>query len=103
MLHCPFCGSAETDRIDIEGKRFVVFACMFTPDVDPRWTDEEVAAELAKTHPDGGGRYFRGMCDRLHLYVTAGEGGRRLTTKPAASIDGSTPTGSPEPHGESDL
>jgi hypothetical protein len=79
MLQCPFCGSPETDRVDIEGKRFVVFRCMFTPEVDPAMSDEAVAAVLANAHPDGGSPYFRGMCDRLHLYVTAGEGGRRLT------------------------
>jgi len=79
MLHCPFCGADETDRLVLEGKRFVVFACMFTPQVDPAWSDAEVAAELSKAHPGGATPYFRGMCDRLHLYVTAGEGGRRLT------------------------
>jgi hypothetical protein len=79
MLHCPFCGSPETDRLDLEGRRFVVFACMFTPEVDPAMSDEAVTAVLAKAHPGGGSPYFRGMCDRLHLYVTAGEGGRRLT------------------------
>jgi hypothetical protein len=80
MLHCPFCGAEETDRLDLEGKRFVVFSCMFTPQVDPTMSDEQVAAELAHAHPGGGTPFFRGMCDRLHLYVTAGEGGRRLTT-----------------------
>jgi hypothetical protein len=95
VLHCPFCGSPETDRIDLEGKRFVVFACMFTPDVDPNWTDEQVAAELAKAHPGGGGRYFRGMCDRLHLYVTAGEGGRRLTAERSPASEGVPPTDTP--------
>jgi hypothetical protein len=79
MLHCPFCGADETDRLDLEGKRFVVFACMFTPQVDPARSDEEVAAELSRAHPVGATPYFRGMCDRLHLYVTVGEGGRRLT------------------------
>jgi hypothetical protein len=100
MLRCPFCGAEETDRLDLEGKRFVVFACMFTPEVDPSWTDEAVAAELATAHPGGGARYFRGMCDRLHLYVTAGEGGRRLTARdgptnpdPAASSPSSAGPG----------
>lgn len=84
MLHCPFCGSPETDRLDLEGRRFVVFACMFTPEVDPAMSDEAVTTVLANAHPGGGSPYFRGMCDRLHLYVTAGEGGRRLTaTRPS--------------------
>ncbi|MCI4324630.1 MAG: hypothetical protein L3K00_01910 [Thermoplasmata archaeon] len=80
MLHCPFCASPETDRIDLDGRRFVVFACMFTPEVDPAMSDEQVTTLLATAHPTGGGPYFRGMCDRLHLYVTAGEGGKRLTS-----------------------
>lgn len=79
VLHCPFCGVDESDRIDLEGKRFVVFPCMFTPEVDPTLPDEEVQRRLADAHPNGGAPYFRGMCDRLHLYVTAGAGGRRLT------------------------
>jgi hypothetical protein len=79
MLHCPFCGAAETDRLDLEGKRFIVFACMFTPQVDPARADDEVAEELSHAHPGGATPYFRGMCDRLHLYVTTGDGGRRLT------------------------
>lgn len=81
MLHCPFCGVEEADRIDLEGRRFVVFPCMFTPEVDPTLSEEEVQARLGETHRGGGTPYFRGMCDRLHLYVTAGEGGRRLTER----------------------
>ena len=78
-LHCPFCGSAETDRFDLEGQRFVVFGCMFTPAVDPRLGDAELAEHLASAYgPDGSGPYFRKMCDRLHLYVTKGEGARVL-------------------------
>lgn len=78
MLRCPFCGAAESDRIDLEGKRFVVFPCQFTPEIDPGWGDERAAAELAKAHAAGGGAYFRGMCDRLHLYVTRGAGAQAL-------------------------
>ena len=78
MLSCPFCGASETDRIDLEGKRFLVFACQFTPEVDPAWDDSRLAAELPSRFGRSGTAYFRGMCDRLHLYVTKGEGALTL-------------------------
>jgi hypothetical protein len=79
MLKCPFCGASETDRFDLEGRRFLVFACMFTPEVDPRLDEPGLEEHLASAYrPDGSGPYFRRMCDRLHLYVTKGEGARTL-------------------------
>jgi len=79
MLACPFCGSAETDRIELEGKRFVVFGCMFTPEIDPAWPEAELASRLEQVYrADATGAYFRRTCDHLHLYVTAGAGGRVL-------------------------
>ncbi|HYB63392.1 MAG TPA: hypothetical protein VEE86_03100 [Thermoplasmata archaeon] len=79
MLRCPFCGAAETDRFDLEGQRFLVFACMFTPAVDPRLSERELEEHLAKDYrPDGSSAYFQRMCDRLHLYVTKGAGSRAL-------------------------
>jgi hypothetical protein len=87
VLRCPFCGAAETDRFDLEGQRFLVFACQFTPSVDPSLDDVALAAHLASAYrPDGAGAYFRRTCDRLHLYVTKGEGARVLTgSAPPAS------------------
>ncbi|HYK93151.1 MAG TPA: hypothetical protein VEY07_03810 [Thermoplasmata archaeon] len=82
MLRCPFCGSPETDRIDLDGKRFLVFRCLFTPEVDPRWDDARLASELATSYGGSGSAYFRGMCDRLHLYVTKGPGAAELTGDP---------------------
>lgn len=79
MLSCPFCGAPETDRIDLEGRRFLVFRCLFTPEVDPTLGDEAIGAAIAERYRGPGGAYFRGVCDRLHLYVTKGEGGRLLT------------------------
>ncbi len=80
MLRCPFCDAPETDRFDLEGQRFVVFGCMFTPSVDPSLDDRALAEHLASAYrADGSGAYFRRMCDRLHLYVTSGDGGRALT------------------------
>lgn len=80
MLSCPFCGAPETARLDLEGERFLVFRCMFTPRVEAGRTDEELAGDLRATYAEGSGpAYFRGMCDTLHLYVTRGEGGRLLT------------------------
>lgn len=89
MQSCPFCQGPETDRFTLEGRRFLVFRCMFTPEVDPGLPEEEIAGYL-RTHfgPDGKSGYFRGMCDRLHLYVTKGEGARQLLAGGAASGPG---------------
>lgn len=79
MLACPFCGAPETDRLDLEGRRFLVFQCLFTPEVDPALGETELARHLTERYSGSGATYFRGTCDRLHLYVTKGEGGRSLT------------------------
>jgi len=84
MLSCPFCGARETDRFDLDGRRFLVFACMFTPAVDPRLDERELEDHLRRDYVSGAsGAYFRRMCDRLHLYVTKGDGARELTGKGA--------------------
>ena len=83
MLACPFCGAPETERLDLEGKRFLVFRCMFTPEVEPSLTDPEISERLAATFGTNGREYFRGTCDRLHVYVTKGDGARVLTRTPA--------------------
>lgn len=90
MLTCPFCGASETERIDIEGRRFLVFGCMFTPRVEPDLSDTEVAERLRAAVGTDGQPYFRGTCDALHVYVTKGEGARFLT--------GPTEKGSPVLH-----
>jgi hypothetical protein len=82
VLSCPFCGTPETERIEIEGHRFLVFGCMFTPELEPGLTDPEIAERLsARFGPQGSG-YFRKTCDALHVYVAKGEGARILTTPP---------------------
>ncbi|MGC2035535.1 MAG: hypothetical protein WA761_08860 [Thermoplasmata archaeon] len=78
MQKCPFCGGRETERLTIEGQRFLIFECMFTPQVDARWSEAELADHLTADYGQDGRAYFRGMCDRLHLYVVKGEGARRL-------------------------
>jgi hypothetical protein len=85
VLVCPFCGASETDRVDLEGKRFLVFRCMFSPEVEPGLTDSEIAQRLDERF--GGDRrgFFRETCDRLHVYVTRGEGARVLTAKGAGA------------------
>ncbi len=90
MLTCPFCGASETERIDIEGRRFLVFGCMFTPRVEPDLSDAEVAERLRAAVGNDAQPYFRGTCDALHVYVTKGEGARFLT--------GPTGRGSPVLH-----
>ena len=84
MVNCPFCGAAETDRFEIDGKRFLVFRCMFSPPVDPRLSDEEIVEFLGREYGPRGSEYFRSMCDRLH---------RLATQRPEAGATGST-----EPH-----
>jgi hypothetical protein len=79
VLTCPFCGAPETERLDIEGARFLVFGCMFTPKVEPSLSDEEVADRLRAAVGTDGPKYFRGTCDALHVYVTKGGGARFLT------------------------
>jgi hypothetical protein len=82
MNACPFCGSPETDRIDLDGRRFLVFRCMFTPEVDPKMPEGELSAFLTNSfRPGQQGGYFRGMCDQLHLYVTKGGGARTLLSR----------------------
>lgn len=70
MLACPFCGAKETDRFEIDGQRFLVFGCMFTPSVDPALSDAEAQELLASEYGPQGSAYFRGICDRLHRIVT---------------------------------
>lgn len=79
MLACPFCGAPETDRLDLEGSRFIVFRCQFTPKVDPAFSDAEVERHLVATYGPDGPAYFRSVCDRLHLFVVRGDGARHLT------------------------
>lgn len=80
MLTCPFCGAPETERLDVEGRRFLVFGCMFTPRVDPDLSDDEIDARLRETVGTDARRFFQGTCDALHIYVTKGEGARFLTS-----------------------
>lgn len=85
MQHCPFCGSEETARLDLEGRRVLVFRCLFSPTVDPALTEEALATELTGRYGANGSAYFRGVCDRLHLYVTKGEGARQLLAPPEST------------------
>ncbi len=83
MLACPFCGAAESDRFELEGHRFLIFGCMFTPEVDPALDDGEIAEILRTRFAPQGSGYFRRTCDALHVYVAKGEGARMLTGRPA--------------------
>jgi hypothetical protein len=79
VLSCPFCGAPETERLEIEGSRYLIFRCMFTPKVEDGLTDPEIAERLARVVGPDRNAYFRGTCDALHVYVTKGEGARVLT------------------------
>ncbi|MCI4320379.1 MAG: hypothetical protein L3J87_02830 [Thermoplasmata archaeon] len=74
-VQCPFCGAPETERINMEGHRFLVFSCMFTPEVDPALDESALPQHLAKEYGPNGNTYFRRQCDRLHLVVTRPPGG----------------------------
>ncbi len=88
VLHCPFCGAPETDRFDLEGRRFLVFECMFSPSVDPGLSEDDLGEYLrTEFGRDASQAYFRRMCDRLHLYVTKGEGARRLGAASASASE----------------
>ena len=78
MLACPFCGAPETERLEIEGTRYVIFRCQFTPRVEAGLTDPEIAERLGQMVGPDRTAYFRGTCDALHVYVTKGEGARWL-------------------------
>jgi hypothetical protein len=93
VLNCPFCGAPETERLDVEGQRFLIFGCMFTPRVDPDLSDTEIADRLRAVVGTNGTQYFRGTCDVLHVYVTKGEGARFLTG--SAEKETRAPRGSP--------
>jgi hypothetical protein len=84
VLHCPFCGAEESERLEIEGRRFLIFGCMFTPELEPGLSDAEVAERLASGFGAQGAGYFRKTCDALHVYVAKGEGARVLAA-PRAS------------------
>jgi hypothetical protein len=91
MLSCPFCGAPETDRFELEGHRFLVFRCMFSPEVDPGLTDAEIASRLSDRFGRDGHAYFRSTCDRLHVYVTKGEGAKLLDPRASGAADASRP------------
>ena len=86
VLTCPFCGAPETERLDVEGRRFLIFGCMFTPRVDADLSDDEIADRLRAVVGTDANRYFRGTCDVLHVYVTKGEGARFLTAPGEKSL-----------------
>jgi hypothetical protein len=79
VLVCPFCGAPETERFEIEGRRFLVFGCMFTPELEPGLTDGEIEDRLRQVFAPQGAGYFRRTCDALHVYVAKGEGAKVLT------------------------
>jgi len=82
VLNCPFCGAPETERLDIEGSRYLIFRCMFTPRIEAGLTDPEIAERLARIVGPDRTAFFRRTCDALHVYVTKGEGARVLTGRP---------------------
>lgn len=76
-LVCPFCGAPETDRFSLEGHRFLVFRCLFSPEVEEGLSDREIDEKL-RSFAEKGPAHFRATCDRLHVYVTKGAGARGM-------------------------
>jgi hypothetical protein len=85
VLSCPFCGAPETDLFELDGHRFLVFRCMFSPEVEPSLSDGEIEERLRAAFGTQGDAYFRATCDRLHVYVTKGDGARILTGRTGAA------------------
>ncbi|MCL4324040.1 MAG: hypothetical protein M1144_01030 [Candidatus Thermoplasmatota archaeon] len=67
-LLCPFCGREEAEREMIEGKRLIVFPCMFSPLVELSVPEDALQEHLNSTYGKDPA-YFRRQCDRLHLAV----------------------------------
>jgi hypothetical protein len=91
---CPFCGALEAERLDIDGRRFLIFPCLFSPAVDPSLDEAGLSEHLRATYRADDPAFFRGMCDRLHLYVTKGPGARELLVDEPAG-DPPTPSVTP--------
>ena len=68
-LRCPFCGAPETERLRVEGRRVLIFACLFSPVVDPALPDPEIPRFLKEAYASEGNAYFRRQCDRLHYFM----------------------------------
>ncbi len=81
MLRCPFCAAPETDRLDLDGQRILIFQCLFSPAIDPALSDEQIAQHLTAVYGGQGDAYFRGVCDALHVYVTRGPGARATPSR----------------------
>ncbi len=64
-LRCPFCGQPETERVDVEGKRMIVFPCMFSPLIERGVPEGALQEHLDREYGQQEG-YFRRQCDRLH-------------------------------------
>ncbi len=68
-LRCPFCGAAETERLLVEGRRVLIFSCLFSPVVDPDLPDGDIPRVLQEAYAAEGNAYFRRQCDRLHYFM----------------------------------
>ena len=71
MVVCPFCNAPESDRFILEGKRFLVFRCMFTAETEPGVPEDALPALLGDRYGREGSAFFRRTCDALHRVVVA--------------------------------
>jgi sarcosine oxidase delta subunit len=71
-LLCPFCGQRETERCVIEGRRLIVFPCMFSPLVDVNIPEESLQEYLDQRYRDKE-TFLRKQCAGLHMTMVVRE------------------------------
>ena len=71
LLHCPFCGQEESERCVIDGRKMIIFPCMFSPAVDGVVPEEGLQAYLQERYGKDG-RYLRRQCQALHSVAVVG-------------------------------
>lgn len=94
-LRCPFCGAPETERFEMEGRRIIVFPCLFSPVVPLDLPEADLAAHLQETYGSEGRAYFQRQCDRLHYFVAAGRGQQILESETSSPAPPGAASGSP--------
>lgn len=73
-LFCPFCGQGETEQCIIEGRRLIVFPCMFSPTVDVNVPEDRLQEYLDQKYR-GKETYLRKQCVGLHKAMLVRENG----------------------------
>lgn len=72
MVHCPFCGVEEKERLKMEGKLIIIFPCMFSPMLESGLNDIGIQKILDERYGSKGQGWFEDKCEQLHLFVKTG-------------------------------